>query len=60
MINMLAHKETADSGILTISDLNLFKKIQKRNLKHNQTSGKHISFMLISETAELNQQRSKL
>ena len=30
------------SPSLTLSDLNLFKGIKKRNLKHNQTSEKQI------------------
>ena len=46
------------SFLLTLSDLNLFKEIKKKDSKPNQTSEKQIdiSFMSISETAELYQQ----
>ena len=55
---------------LTLSDLNLFKEIKKKNLQHNPTTEKQIdiSFFFfhliivhaISETAKLYRRRSKL
>ena len=52
MISVFTSREVAGSipgtsTILTLSDLNLFKAIKKRNLKHNQTSEKQIDMSLI-------------